>query len=142
MQAGTDIETTTLQAYAETEYRVNGEAPFVLRVGKASAALLALHRQSRTDSSAFVTAWNPFGEALDDAENAARMSVLEGELRFRGLSFVDGVGQHPSGGWPGEVSFLVLGLALEAAKALGQRHQQNAIIWSGPDAVPQLILLR
>ena len=41
-----------------------------------------------------------------------------------------------------EESFLVYGLTLEAAKALGTRLEQNAFIWSGEDAVPQLILLR
>jgi hypothetical protein len=35
----------------------------------------------------------------------------------------------------------VLGLALEAAKSLGRRHEQNAVVWSGPDAVPQLVML-
>jgi hypothetical protein len=32
-------------------------------------------------------------------------------------------------------------LALEAAKTSGTRMEQNAIVWSGADAVPQLILL-
>ena len=31
---------------------------------------------------------------------------------------------------------------VEAAKALGTRLEQNAIVWAGGDAVPQLILLR
>jgi len=36
----------------------------------------------------------------------------------------------------------VPGLSLEASKSLGARFEQNAIVWSGADAVPQLILLR
>ena len=36
----------------------------------------------------------------------------------------------------------MVGLAQEAAKALGTRLEQNAIVWAGGDAVPQLILLR
>ncbi len=35
-----------------------------------------------------------------------------------------------------------LGLPLEEARALGNEFEQNAIVWSGPDAVPKLILLR
>ena len=54
----------------------------------------------------------------------------------------EGMGEHPSGQWPGEPSFLILGLPLDAAKQLGARHEQNAIVWCGTDAVPQLILLR
>ncbi len=52
------------------------------------------------------------------------------------------IGQHPSNSWAGEESFLVFGVSLEAAKALGRRFEQNAIVWSAADAVPQLILLR
>jgi len=40
---------------------------------------------------------------------------LARELAQRGLAVELGVGQHPSGDWPGEPSFLVYGLALEAA---------------------------
>lgn len=36
---------------------------------------------------------------------------------------------------------LVLGLALEAAKSLGNAYEQNAVIWCGADAVPNLVLL-
>ena len=35
-----------------------------------------------------------------------------------------------------------LGLALEPAKTIGTHFNQDAIVWVGPDAVPQLILLR
>ena len=42
----------------------------------------------------------------------------------------------------GEASYLIFGLTLEAAKMLGMRLEQNAIVWAGVDAVPQLILLR
>jgi len=36
----------------------------------------------------------------------------------------------------------VPGLARAAAQELGRQFQQNAIIWAGADAVPELILLR
>ena len=42
----------------------------------------------------------------------------------------------------GLASLLVFGLALEAAKSLGQSLEQNAIIWCGADCVPDLILLK
>jgi hypothetical protein len=35
-----------------------------------------------------------------------------------------------------------LGLSLEAAKALGKKYDQNAVVWCGPDAIPELVLLR
>lgn len=36
----------------------------------------------------------------------------------------------------------MLRISLEAAKELGARYEQNAIVWAGADAMPQLILLR
>ena len=136
------IDPPTLQAYLETDYRVHGEPGFTLRVGRASAELLAAHKRRRTDCSAFLTACNPFSQPLDAAANAARQAALAKELSGRSLAFLPGVGQHPSNGWQGEDCFLVFGLTLEAAKALGMRLEQNGLVWSGADAVPQLILLR
>lgn len=136
------INAETVQAYMETEYRVLGDAPFVIRVGERCPELAAAHKRHRVDCSAFITACNPLSQALDDLANSERHAALGRELRQRSLVFVEGVGQHTSNQWPGETSFLVLGLTLEAAKTLGSRWEQNAIIWIGGDAVPQLILLR
>lgn len=115
---------------------------FTLRVGQHSASLLAEQRRRQVECSAFITAWNPFSQSLSAAENASRQTELARELARQGLSFLKGVGQHPSNDWPGEDSLLVFGLSRDAARALGTRLEQNAIVWSGSDAVPELILLR
>lgn len=138
----TVIAPDTLFAYLQTDYRVDGEVPFTLRIGQPCPALSTLHKTHKVQCSAFITACNPLSEPVSDAENAARQDALAQELKRRSLAFLPGVGQHPSSQWPGEPSYLVLGLSLEAAKALGSRLEQNAIVWSGADAVPQLILLR
>ena len=119
-----------------------GDAPFTLKIGTVSPELAALHKAHRVTSSAYITACNPFSQPFDEATNVDRQSAFARELRARSLVFIDGVGQHPSNQWPGEGSFLVLGLSLEAAKALGVSLEQNGIVWSGADAMPRLILLR
>jgi hypothetical protein len=129
-------------AFLETEFRVLGPRPFTLWVGEASTALAEAHRQHAVACSAYLTAHNPWSETLPDSENDARQTGLLRGLAQEGLHFVEGIGQHPSNGWPGEASLLIFGLSLVAAKALGQRWEQNAIVWSGADAVPRLILLR
>ena len=136
------IDRDTVQAYLETDYRVLGDHALTLKVGVNSPALVALHKAHHVESSAFVTACNPFSQPLDAAANTDRQKVLAAELKFRSLPFVEGAGQHPSNSWPAEPSFLVFGVSREAAKALGVRHGQNAIVWCGPDAVPELVLLR
>jgi len=138
----TTIDAATIQAYRETEYRVDGDKPFTLRIGQTCGALAAIYKRRRVDCSAFITACNPYSQQLDDSANARRHAELGHELRQRSLIAFEGLGQHPSNQWPGEASYLVLGLTLEAAKVLGNRLEQNAIVWSGADAVPQLILLR
>lgn len=142
MFSDSTIDRNTIQAYLETDYCILGNDPFTLRIGVACSELAALHQASKADCSAFITACNPFSQTFDEAANAERQAALARELTRRSLRYIDGIGQHPSNQWPGEASFLVFGLTLEAARTLGTRLEQNAIIWSGPDAVPQLILLR
>ncbi|ARU06022.1 hypothetical protein CCO03_16315 [Comamonas serinivorans] len=136
-----DLDASTHQAFLDTDYHVHGDPPFTLRVNEASAALLALHARAGVRCSAFVTACNPQSTPLDEATNAARQADLADELTRRGLAFIPGVGQHPSNPWPGEASFLILGLDPAEAGALGAQLGQHAILWSGADAVPQLVLL-
>ncbi len=131
-----------IQAYCETEYRVFAETPFALTVGIASLELIALYQAHKVASAAFITAFNPFSQELTAEENHRRQAELAKELTRRSLEFVEGVGQHPSGDWPGEPSFLAFGLELEAAKSLGKAFEQNAIVWCGSEAVPNLVLLK
>ncbi len=136
------IDPDTIRAYLETDYVVRGEPSVILRIGNTCPELAAIHRMHRVDCSAFLTAFNPFSEPLDEQENDRRHELLMQELKLRSLPVLEGYGSHPDNGWPPEASVLVPGLSLEASKSLGARFEQNAIVWSGADAVPQLILLR
>ena len=136
------LDRSIIQAYLETRYRVLGDRHFTLEVGQVSTDLLAAHKTHNVECSAFLTACNPFSRRLEESENVIKQAALGAELKQRGLVFLTGVGEHRSGDWPGEDSFLVLGLDLEAAKVLGTQLEQNGFVWSGADGVPQLILLR
>ncbi len=142
LTSGSDVPLSTIQAYLETDYCVHGDSPAVLRVGEFCPALAGLHAAYRVNCSTFITACNPHSQVRDDAVNANRQSALAHELERRSLIFINGIGKHPSNKWPGEASFLVLGLGLATAKTLGTRLEQNAIVWNGLNAVPRLILLR
>jgi hypothetical protein len=136
------IASAPLQAYRETDYHVDADPPFTLRVGRPCPELVLAHRRHRVECSAFLTACNPFSRMLDDAENAQRLQALRDELSRRSLAFDEGAGQHPNNGWPPEPSVLVYGLELQAARTLGQRFEQNALLWCGSDGVPGLVVLR
>lgn len=140
--AASSIPPDTLQAYLETIYTVYDEPPFALQIGQTSTELAGIHARHGSSCSAFITACNPLSQPLDDELNAARQAALATELSRYEVPFLKGIGQHPSNEWPGEESFLVLGLDLDAAKSLAIRFDQNAFVWRGSDAVPQLIVLR
>ena len=148
-----EISAELVAAYRATEYRVRPAAgsgtgsvcPFVLRVDRYSAPLSQLFSASGHRCAAFITACNPFSLPRSLEANHAAC----GRLRDALIAYVphpgqiiEGEGSGPSGGWPGEESFLALGLDLETSQALGRKFEQNAIVWAGPDAVPRLILLR
>ena len=142
MKSLSQIANETIQAYRDTEYRVEGDAPFVLRVGCVSQDLLRHYARLGLHSCAFITACNPYSTPLGEEENALRDRNLVLLLSARGYRSVVGVGQHPSNGWPGEKSWLVWGIARDHASDIAREFQQNAFIWAAEDAVAELILLR
>ena len=89
----------------------------------------------------FITACNPWGKELVSAGNLRLHADLGRTLERLGLEHIEGIGQHPSNGWPGEPGYLVFGVAREAVRNMGRALQQNAILWSDADAVPRLVLL-
>lgn len=135
------LDAALVQAYRETEYRVSAEPPIVLRVDQANAALAALHVARGVTRSAFVTAFNPSSERLDDATNAARHRALCDALTREGIAWLPAEGAHPDNGWPAETGVLVLDVDLPRARAIGQRWAQHAIVHSASDAVPRLVLV-
>jgi N-formylglutamate amidohydrolase len=138
----TALPPALVAAYAETAYRVFADPPFTLRIDEPSEPLRALHAALGVRTSAFITACNPFSEALDAARNDARQRALARELARRGLSAIPGEGRHPSNGWPGEPSLLVPGLAQGEARELGERFEQHALVFCDENGVPTLLFLR
>ena len=127
------------QAFTETDYIVHHEPPFTMNIGKPCPELKKLMADRNALCSAYITAWNPFAQKLSDKENEARQHELKATLKKRGLAFIDGIGQHPSNGWPGEPSVLILDLDREAAKALAGHYEQLAFVWADKTAVPELV---
>ena len=137
-----NLDADLIKAYEITNFHVKTVPAFTLNIGKVSEELKALLNQNDVSNAAFITAWNPYSKSLSDEENQARNAQLKNELNIRSLEFIDGFGQDPAGQWSGEDSFLVLGISLETSKNLGAQFEQNAVVWSDKDAVPQLMLLR
>lgn len=131
-----------VQIYLDTDYHVQADPPFVLKVGEANLALAQLYAEHHVNCAAYLTACNPISQIVDGLDNGERHPLLIKELHKRSLQFREGQGQDRWGRWPPESGCLVLALELEAAKALARRFDQNAMVWCGPNVTPELVLLR
>jgi len=141
---GTRLPEALVEAYLTTHYHAHpsdSTPDFVLRVGQVSPELAGLMKRYNRQSAAFITAWNPLGNALSDAQNRARNDALRQVLEQRSLLHWPGTGVGLTGDWPGEESYLVLGLDLQAARRLAQDVEQNAFVWAGASCMSELVLL-
>jgi hypothetical protein len=142
MSTNSVIDTGLIKAYEATNFHVSVNPEFILNINKPSAELQKLYKMRHVNCAAFITAWNPFSKSLSETENIKRNAQLQRELSTQGHVILNGYGQDPLKEWPAEDSYLVLGLGLEQAKALGIQYEQNAVVWCDIDAIPKLILLR
>lgn len=129
-------------AYQAAIYQVGGERPFRLELGRRCAALIRLYRRTGCDCALFITACNPASRPTDRAANGAAQARLAAELARLSPRVLEGQGLDPQGQWPPEASLLALGIDAAAARALGARYGQNAVVWAGVEAVPRLLWCR
>jgi Protein of unknown function (DUF3293) len=138
----TEIPNDLIMAYETTDFRVLEPREFTLRVGQHSTELHELYAELGVTCAGYLTAWNPFSKEASELENEYAQRQLLRQLSLEGFPALNALGIDPSGDWPGEESVFVPGLSLDRAKLLGSEFGQNAIVWAGSDAVPQLVLLR
>ena len=143
MSETTQIHPEKVRAYLATDYRLGHTSQdIVLTINKRSERLAALFVGNGVNCGAFLTAYNPRGAVQSDAANDQAHAQLAAKLHELGLQAIEGSGSEEGTEWPAEKSYFALGLTLEPAKAIGTHFDQDAIVWVGQDAVPQLILLR
>jgi Protein of unknown function (DUF3293) len=140
------IPARLIGAYRSAHYRAgSGVDAVVLRVDQRCQPLSRLFSASGQRRAVFITACNPSGMRQSPQQNRTASDRLRERLNqyVSGPDdIIEGMGFNPSEDWPGEESFLVLGLNLEVSRALGDEFQQNALLWADSDAIPRLVLLR
>ena len=143
MAETTQIHPDKVRAYLATDYRLgHTEHDIILNIGVRSERLAALFTASGVACSAFLTAYNPRGAIQSDEANDRGHAELASMLHDQGIRSIEGSGSEDGTEWPAEKSYFALGLQLDTAKQIGRHFDQDAIVWVGADAVPQLILLR
>ena len=128
-------------AYRRTRYvaHVRGAGEVMLRIGEPAPGLDAVLAELGLAEWCFVTAWNPYSQPLAPGANADRNAALRTELDSAGLAYHAGEGRGDDPGWAPEASFLVLGLGRDAARDLGRRHGQNAVVVGRRGGVAELL---
>jgi hypothetical protein len=143
MDETTQIQPGKVRAYLATDYRLgHTDQDIVLNIGQRSERLAVLFADKGVNCGAFLTAYNPRGALQPDAANQLAHAQLATQLAQLGHEVIAGSGSEKGTDWAPEESYFALGLALEPAKAMGTHFDQDAIVWVGADAKPQLILLR
>lgn len=144
MLTHSEIPAEKIKAYLDTHYRFGqGIDLITLRIDTHAEALSRLCASSGCACGVFITAYNPLGQSQYINANQAAHARLGIELEALAPGrVIEGAGADPTGEWPEEKSFFALGVDLDAARELGIRYKQDAIVWVGKDAVPRLILLR
>ena len=99
-------------------------------------------RTSSVSCGAFITAYNPLGKIQDQNANDLAHAELGELISSLDCSFIESAGGDMTGNWPAELSYFVLGMNLLIAEEVGRKFNQDAILWAGDDATPQLRPLR
>jgi hypothetical protein len=135
------IDKKLIEEYQNAEYVVYAEPEFLMYVDTYCESLKRIMTEKQLAQAAFITAYNPYSESLDEQENIKRQTALIEELREMGLDFIQGIGRDKEALWPGEKGVLVFNISNAVARMLGNKYEQNAILWIEKDACPQLLLL-
>src|SRR4029079_452703 len=129
-------------AYKAAHYVVFGEPDIVLKVSEPNAHLDALLEAKRASCAAFISAANPHGEPRGLVRNVIAFQALKILVRKSRYLCFEGEGRDPEGVWRPEGSGLVLDMPRAAAQALGNRFEQNAIVYVKKGGGPELVVLR
>ena len=116
------------EAYLRTVFSADTPGVVEIRLGASSGSLDAILRRERTDTWAFVTAYNPGSRITPEDQNQRAHQELRAVVRTRGWVFFEGRGASADGNWPPEVSLLVLGVTADEACKLGRQFKQLAVV--------------
>ena len=89
----------------------------------------------------FISAENPYSIKLSERENYFRSGQLSRYLSVKKRNYVPGLGIPDCVDWPVELGFFILNISMSDAKYIGNKFQQNAILWFRPMSSITLVWL-
>ncbi|MGE0800309.1 MAG: DUF3293 domain-containing protein [Lautropia sp.] len=118
----------TIAAYEATDYFAHGVPRLHLRIGDPAARHAGWLAGNAATSATILTAWNPFGEELDAAQNDAAQSRLQAAIAASGLRSLPASGEDPRGLWAPEPGFCVLDASDALVDDWLRTFRQNAAV--------------
>ena len=131
MTSNKTIHPGLIRAYREAKYVVGTESPIHLRISQVNKSLKKLLEDYKVTTAAFITAFNPYSEVMDDERNQIAQESLLADIQKLGFAIIDGYGQDVEEQWPKEISVLALGINESQAEALADKYGQNGYVWIG-----------
>lgn len=128
------------KAYYQTDYSfTDGNYSIVIRLDEKNPELLSYLKKKAITSWAYITAWNPLSfKQTDDFNQSQQQHLLE---CIKDYNKHKGEGKGRDGNWPGEESYFVANIDREEASILGLDFGQVAILVSGKNLEPELLIL-
>jgi hypothetical protein len=117
----------------------NEERQTIIRIGEYNLALDELLKRNKSESWAFITAYNPYSNALPEEENELRQENLLSRLKEKNFQFLNGYGESTNKDWQPEKSVLIFNIDRETARSLGREFEQNAIVIGQIGSKPELV---
>ena len=133
-----DLNSSYQNAIYEVYY---GDRTIRLFIDRHNPLLDSILEQYQVTTWALITAHNPYSQCLSAEENQQRHQLLIELVRSQNLIFFDGVGKDKDGAWTPEPSLFIIGIKLKRAISIGNKFQQNAIVFGELKQASQLIWL-
>ncbi|MFN5518254.1 MAG: DUF3293 domain-containing protein [Bacteroidota bacterium] len=127
-----------IQAYTSTRFTVY-EPKLTILIGQSNKDLDDLLMTYGVNEWAYITAWNPYSKPTNPDRNDERHKDLLAELTDYPLFAGEGVGTDPE--WEPEKSVLVLGISRQQAVSIGNKYEQNAIVFGVLNTKAELVML-
>lgn len=131
----------------DAEYRATSYLMFLpeytvaLRVGEPSPVLDDWLSHNGYKSWAFVSAYNPRSQPLNEEANRTRHQQLIERVEARRRRWTEAMGCPDGNDWKPEFGLFLPGISRKDALALAARFKQNAILFGLRGEAPQLVYL-
>lgn len=132
---------TQQKLYKEALYRITNLPHLMIQPGFKNPSIDVLLRKYQVNRGAILTPYNPKSMKLSIEENEARLLLFKNQLLTLGLPYLDTVSSDQQGDWL-EYGVLILGIDLIKAREIGQKYEQNALIYMQLNSAPEVIWIQ